>query len=390
MSLDWIDAELRKLSESHLLRSRVSRAGKLGPQIVIDGKRYIGFASNDYLGIASDSALQEIVERTVRSSGWGSGASPLIIGRSALHAELERRLATFFGKEAALLFPTGFAANTGTIPAMVSKHDVIFSDAKNHASIIDGCRLSGARIEVYPHRDVVALQRLIAENDRDGRQLIVTDSVFSMDGDKAPIAEIASVARAHNAMLMVDEAHAVGVIGPDGRGVSAEANVMESVDVLVGTLSKSFGSHGGFVVGSRKLIDFLTNRARSYVFSTAGPVAAAAVALAALTIMRDQPERRNRLISISGQLRTRLADQGWNIGSSESHIIPIVVGECAETITLSAHLKDRGYWVPCIRPPSVPSGESLLRVSLSSAHTDEMVDGLVEAIADFAGFQPVH
>ena len=364
MSLDWIDAELRKLSESHLLRSRVSRAGKLGPQIVIDGKRYIGFASNDYLGIASDSALQEIVERTVRSSGWGSGASPLIIGRSALHAELERRLATFFGKEAALLFPTGFAANTGTIPAMVSKHDVIFSDAKNHASIIDGCRLSGARIEVYPHRDVVALQRLIAE--------------------------IASVARAHNAMLMVDEAHAVGVIGPDGRGVSAEANVMESVDVLVGTLSKSFGSHGGFVVGSRKLIDFLTNRARSYVFSTAGPVAAAAVALAALTIMRDQPERRNRLISISGQLRTRLADQGWNIGSSESHIIPIVVGECAETITLSAHLKDRGYWVPCIRPPSVPSGESLLRVSLSSAHTDEMVDGLVEAIADFAGFQPVH
>ena len=378
MSLEWIDDELRELERVDLLRRRVCRSGKLGAKLVIDGQRYLNFGSNDYLGIAADPALQDVVEKTVSRGGWGSGASPLIVGRSALHAELERRLAAFMDCEAALLFPTGFAANTGTIPALVGKQDVIFSDAKNHASIIDGCRLSGAQVVVFPHADVERL-RMMIEQARDARRkLIVTDGLFSMDGDLARLPELGELAKRHGAMLMVDEAHALGVRGPAGKGVAAEFNVQ--VDVRVGTLSKALGSHGGFVAGSKSLIEYLSNRARSYVYSTAGPVAAAAVALAALNILRDEPERRERLAGASQHVRQSLAAQGWNIGATQSHIVPIIVGDPARAVELSAQLKAQKLWVPCIRPPSVPEGESLLRISLSSAHSEAMVDVLLDAL----------
>lgn len=380
MSLDWIDREIEKLADAKLLRQPVSRSGKLGARIVVDGARYINFASNDYLGIASDPKLEQIVAKTVLRGGWGSGASPLIVGRSAMHAELERRLATFLDREAALLFPTGFAANVGTIPALVGKQDIIFSDAKNHASIIDGCRLSGATIVVYPHGDAEALSKLIAEQPRSGKALIVTDSLFSMDGDVAPLEQLSAIADRFDAMLLVDEAHAIGVMGPNGRGAVAAAEVNSSVDVIVGTLSKSFGSHGGFVAGSKRLIDFLTNRARSYVFSTASPVAAAAIGLAALGIMRDEPERRERLLESADRLRNQLRERGWNVGASAYHIVPIIVGEAEMAIELSARLRNCGYWVPCIRPPTVPQGESCLRISLSSFHSAAMIDGLLQSL----------
>lgn len=383
MSLDWIDAELDKLVASKLLRTRVSRSGKLGTKIVVDGNRYVSFASNDYLGIASDPKLNEIVAKAVFHGGWGSGASPLIIGRSAMHAELERRLATFVGHQSALLFPSGFAANTGVIPALVGRGDTIFSDAKNHASIIDGCRLSHAKTVVYPHCDVSALERLIEQDAETGKKLIVTDSLFSIDGDVAPLSELVRVAEQHAAMMMVDEAHALGVVGPDGGGLAAECGLVDSIDVLVGTLSKSFGSHGGFVTGLQKLVDFLANRARSYVFSTAAPAASTAVALGALSIMRDEPNRRERLLRISAQFREQLTARGWNLGSRGYHIFPLVVGDAAKAIALSDFLRKRGFWVPCIRPPTVPPGESCLRVSLSSAHSDPMVSNLLNALDEY-------
>jgi len=381
MSLDWIDQELQKLIDADLLRQRVSRSGKLGPKVVIDGKRYISFASNDYLGIAADRSLDEIIAKTVLRGGWGSGASPLIVGRSAMHAELERRLATFIGSETSLLFPSGFAANAGTIPTLVSKDDVVFSDAKNHASIIDGCRLSGAKIVVYPHLDTNALDKLMQLHAPvANKRLIVTDSMFSMDGDTAPISRLAEIAQEHDAMLMVDEAHALGVVGPHGRGVAADLDLVDSIDVIVGTLSKSFGSHGGFVAGSKKLIDYLANRARSYVFSTASPVTASAVALAALGIIRDEPIRREHLLRTADNLRNELQSRGWDTGQSQYQIIPIVLGEARRAIELSSQLREKGFWVPCIRPPTVPPGESCLRISLCSGHTKEMVGSLIEAL----------
>ena len=382
MSLEWIDAELDRLAEAQLLRQRVSRSGKLGARVVIDGKQYLGFASNDYLGIAADPRLEETVAKTISLGGWGSGASPLIVGRSAMHAELERRLATLVNREAAILFPTGFAANAGTIPALVGKGDVVFSDAKNHASIIDGCRLSGAQKVIYPHANVQQLEDLLTQYASAGRKLIVTDALFSMDGDVAPLADLAELARRHHAMLMVDEAHALGVVGPEGRGAAAEAGVGDDVDVIVGTLSKSLGSHGGFVAGSPKLVDYLANRARSYVFSTASPVAAAAAGLAALGILRDEPDRRQRLLASADRLRLQLSEQGFVVGKSSHQIVPVVLGEASVTVEFAAQLKARGFWVPCIRPPTVPKGESCLRISLSSVHSDAQIDALIEALVE--------
>ena len=383
MPLDWIDDELARLASAHLLRQRVCRSGKIDSTLVIDGQRYVSFASNDYLGIAQSAEVAEAVQNSVARNGWGSASSALIVGRSAMHAELERRLATFVEKEAALLFPTGFAANVGTIPALVGRGDLILSDAKNHASIIDGCRLSRAEIVIFPHRDTSAVRASLAAAPNTARKLIVTDSVFSMDGDVAPLGELAAISAEFNAILMVDEAHGLGVIGPRGRGVAAEQNVAESVDVLVGTLSKSFGSHGGFVAGSRQLVDYLANRARSYVFSTAAPVAASAAALAALGIIRDQPERREQLLAMSEHLRNRLTAQGWALGGGHTHIIPIILGSEPAALELTEFLRDRGFWVPCIRPPTVPPGESCLRISLASTHSQAMVDGLLEALDEF-------
>ena len=374
MSFDWIDHELAGIAAADLLREANSRDGKVGAEITIDGEQFVSFAANDYLGLAADARVIDAARQAIQAGGWGSGSSPLIVGRSTIHAELERQLAAFVQREAALLFPTGFAANAGTIPALVGKGDTVFSDAKNHASIIDGCRLAGARIAIYPHADLAALERLLEEATT-GRKLIVTDGLFSMDGDTAPTKELARLAEKFGTMLMVDEAHALGVVGPEGRGVCSEHEVASSL--LVGTLSKSFGSHGGFVAGSRTTIEYLRNRARSYVFSTAAPVAAAAAALSALAIMREEPQRRTGLLTMAQELRRQLAERGWRLGPSEHHIIQLLLGEPAKAIVMSRRLRDAGFWVPCIRPPTVPPGESCLRISLASDHTSEMLWRLI-------------
>jgi 8-amino-7-oxononanoate synthase len=378
--LRWIDSELAGVERAGLRRRLTARSGpQRAAGIEVDGRRLVNFGSNDYLGFAS-RALVDAVRRALPEVGWGSGASPLVTGRGQVHAALERQLAQFEGTEAALLFPSGFAANLGTVAALVGRGDVVFSDAKNHASLIDGCRLSGAHIQIYPHGDVSALAALLSAATGFGRRLIVTDSVFSMDGDLAPLAPLAELAERVDAMLMVDEAHATGVFGEHGRGACEALGVEAGVHVRVGTLSKALGSVGGFVVGRQLLIDWLVQRARPYIYSTAPPEAMAAAALEALRLVAAEAARRTALLERAARLRETLRQRGWSTGPSASQIIPLLIGDPQRTMRLADALRADGFWVPGIRPPTVPEGQSRLRISVCYDHTPEMIEALVQAL----------
>ena len=379
--LSWLNDALADLDRRDLRRTLLARESpQRGDKIIIQGRELANFGSNDYLGLAADERLRAAVRQGTDDRGWGSGASPLVTGRGTLHAELEAELAKFEGTQAALLFSTGYAANVGAIAALMGPDDIIFSDAKNHASIVDGCRLSGAQIQVYTHCDLDDLRRLLAVSRPIRRKLIVTDSLFSMDGDLAPLPQLTELARQQSAMLMVDEAHATGVFGKRGRGVCEHLGVEEGVHIRVGTLSKGLGSIGGFVAGSRVLIDWLANRARPYVFSTAMPEAMAAAGLAALEIVRDEPQRRRELLSRADLLRSRFTSAGLNVGRSQSQIVPVILGSPAKAMAAAGQLRQAGFFVPGIRPPSVPEGESLLRISLSWLHTPGQLAELAEAL----------
>jgi 8-amino-7-oxononanoate synthase len=317
----------------------------------------------------------------MEQEGFGSGASPLITGRSTSHERLELALARFEGTEAALLFPSGFAANCGAVAGLVGPGDVVFSDAKNHASLWDGCRLSRADVRTYPHGDATALEKLLAGAAKYRRRLVVTDSLFSMDGDLAPLAELTDITRRHDSMLLIDEAHATGVFGREGRGAAEHLGVEGEHLIRVGTLSKALGCSGGFVVGSRALIDWLVNKSRPYIYSTAAPPSIAAAALAALQIVVSEPHRRSELLARAADLRCKLIEQGWSIGPSRSQIIPIVVGTTERAVALAAKLRAHGFFVPAIRPPTVPEGEACLRISLSWLHGRAEIEGLVTALA---------
>ena len=383
--LAWVDEELAALEEAGLRRRLAVRNGPQSASVVVDGKHLVNFGSNDYLGLAGDARLAAAAAAAVEREGWGSGASPLVSGRGAIHAELERKLAEFEGTEAALVFPSGFAANAGIIPALVDEPDALFADAKNHASLIDGCRLSRSRRFIYPHGDCDALEQMLRGAGGFRRRLIVTDTLFSMDGDLAPVVRLAELAERHDAMLLVDEAHATGVFGETGRGVVEHLDQREKKRpdpflVRVGTLSKALASGGGFVCGRQSLIDWLANRARTYVFSTAQPGATSAAAIAALDVVREEPERRRQLLATASAFRGRLREQGWNTGQSASQIIPLYVGDAERATQLAGRLREAGFFVPGIRPPTVPEGESLLRLSLCTHHTPEMLDDLATAL----------
>jgi 8-amino-7-oxononanoate synthase len=388
--LNWIDDELGRLDRAGLRRRLAERHGAQTARVELHGRDLINFGSNDYLGLAADERLATAAQAAIAREGWGSGASPLVSGRGSSHADLERRLAEFEGTEAALVFPSGFAANAGAIPALVDEGDAVFGDAKNHASLIDGCRLSKAARFVYPHGNCDALEAMLRDGRSFRRRLIVTDSLFSMDGDLAPLVRLAELAERYEAMLMIDEAHATGVFGEHGRGVvehlatgqkrTDPGDLHDRVHVRIGTLSKALGTGGGFVCGRQSLIEWLANRARTYVFSTAQPGATSAAAIAALDIVAREPHRRTQLLARAAELRTRLADQGWNTGRSESQIIPLMIGDPVQTMRLAERLLAAGFFVPGIRPPSVSEGESLLRLSLCWHHTPEMVDGLVREL----------
>jgi len=389
--LDWLDDALADLNQRGLRRTLTARSGpQRGNLFTIDGQSLVNFGSNDYLGLAADPRIAAAVREAIDKYGWGSGASPLVTGRTDLHAQLEQKLAEFEVTEAALLFPSGYAANVGTITALVGKGDAIYSDELNHASIIDGCRLSGAAVHVYPNEfsaptrkdDLHHLAKLLNDGRQYRRRLIVTDAIFSMHGTYAPLMGLAKLADEFDTILMVDEAHATGVLGERGGGLCEAAAGGNRGNVRVGTLSKALGSHGGFVAGSKRLIDWLANRARPYVFSTAAPPAAAAAAIAALQIVRNEPERRKRLDELSVELRRRLVIQGTIKPTSLTQIVPVILGEANRTMAAAAQLRSRGFFVPGIRPPSVPEGQSMLRISLTSLHTEQQLDDLVAALAE--------
>lgn len=385
--LDWLPEALERLEQRGVRRRLVDRQSPQGGEIVVDGQRLVNFSSNDYLGLASDPRVVEAARRSATVDGWGGGASPLVTGHSQQHRELERDLARLEHQEAALVFPSGFAANAGTIPALVGEGDVVFSDANNHASLIDGCRLSKATRVVYPHADTHALRAELEQGGDFRRRLIVTDSLFSMDGDFAPLVELGRLAEEYDAMLLVDEAHATGVWGAEGRGLvehlAADAPELErQVTIRVGTLSKALGSCGGFVCGSQLLIDWLANTARSYVFSTAFPASMAAAAREALRIVETEPHRREQLLTRGSTLRERLAERGWDLAGSTSQIIPLVIGPADRTMAAADRLRQAGLHVPGIRPPTVAEGTARLRVSLSYAHDEACIEQLVDALGD--------
>ncbi len=380
--LAWLDDELISLDEQYLRRQLITHAGPQAVAIDVEQRTLINFGANDYLGLAADPRLASAAAKAATNEGFGAGASPLVTGHSTAHAELERRLADFEGTETALLFTSGFAANLGTVATLVDRGDAIYADAKNHASLIDGCRLSRADVHVYRHLEVHHLAELLADSSRYRRRLIVSDSLFSMDGDLAPLLQLAELAEKHAAMLMIDEAHATGVFGERGRGVAEHLGVESGVHIRMGTLSKALGCAGGFVAGRKNLIDWLLNRARSYVFSTAFPPSIAAAAVEALNIVRDEPQRRRELLDRAIALRESLSAQGWNLGQCSSQIIPLYIGEPDRTMNLAHALREKGMFVPGIRPPSVPPGESLLRISICWAHTPAMLETLLAALAD--------
>ncbi|MHC4562449.1 MAG: aminotransferase class I/II-fold pyridoxal phosphate-dependent enzyme [Planctomycetota bacterium] len=367
----WADMHqaLSDLAAADLLRDPSVVASAPGPTVTIDGRAVVCLASNDYLSLAADEALKAAAATAIERWGVGAGASRLVSGTSTLHRELEERLASFEEAEAAVVTSTGWMANHVAVHAFAGKGDLILCDKLDHASILDAARSSGATFRTYHHGDVGRLEALLKRHRGDhGRCLIVTDSLFSMDGDLAPLAKLAELKDRHDAALMVDEAHATGVLGEHGRGAAELLGVEDAVNATVGTLSKALGALGGFVVGPKVLIDLIRNTGRAYIYTTALPAAICAAALAALDIVANEPQRRRQLLAMAGDLRGRLQQGGLDTGGSASQIIPVVVGSAADALAVSGRLLEAGFFTPAIRPPTVAPGASRLRLSLCARH----------------------
>lgn len=380
----WMSDELADLRRHGLYRSRHRVQSAPGIRLQIGGREFLSFAANDYLNLAADRRLAEAAARAARRFGTGAGASPLVCGYLPPHRTLERALAGWEQTESAVVFSSGFAANLAVLSALANQDDVLCSDQLNHASLIDGCRLSRAEVRVYRHCDANHLDELLARGG-DRRRFIVSDTVFSMDGDVAPLADLADVARRRDCILIVDEAHATGVLGDHGRGLTESLPPERTLSgglIKVGTLSKALGAQGGFVCGERVLSRFLVNRARSYIFSTALAPPAAAAARRAIGIARAEPQRRRGLLDLANRLRQRLREQGFDTANSCCQIVPVIVGKASAATALSQSLQERGLLVPAIRPPSVPAETSRLRISLTAGHTVEDVERLVTALSD--------
>jgi glycine C-acetyltransferase/8-amino-7-oxononanoate synthase len=358
---------LRELHSRGLHRRLRLVDGPQGPQVLLGGQPVLLLCSNNYLGFADHRLVREAAAEAAMRWGAGAGASRLISGNMEPHRSLESSLAEFKGYESALLFGSGYLANTGVIAALAGEGEVVFSDQLNHASIVDGCQLSRAETFVYRHGDLEHLAWGLQEAGGRG-SLIVSDGVFSMDGDVAPLAELLELARRHGCRLMVDEAHATGAIGPGGRGSVAAASLSGEVDVVVGTLGKALGSYGAYVCGGGGTIDFLVNTARPFIFSTAPAPPAVAAAAAALGLLRSQPERVERLQANGAVLRTALAAEGLRAGRSRTQIVPVEVGEAGRTMELCERLLERGVFAQGIRPPTVPAGSSRLRFTVMATH----------------------
>jgi glycine C-acetyltransferase/8-amino-7-oxononanoate synthase len=358
---------LAELRDRGLRRRLRLIGGPQGPRVTLDGRPVLLLCSNNYLGLADHPRVRGAAAEAAMRWGTGAGASRLISGNMLPHRQLEERLAGFKGYESALLFGSGYLANMGTIAALADRGETIFSDELNHASIVDGCRLSRAETFVYRHGDLEHLAWGLREA-KGHAALIVTDGVFSMDGDLAPLEELAPLARDHGCRLMVDEAHATGAVGPGGRGSVAAAGLSGEVDLVVGTLGKALGSYGAYVCASRELTDYLLNTARSFIFSTAPPPPSVAASLAALELLESHPHRVERLAGNAATLRTALAAEGLAVGDSSTQIVPVEVGDAARTMDLCERVLERGVFAQGIRPPTVPEGRSRLRFTVMATH----------------------
>ena len=379
--LGFIPEELRALEQEALLREVRALGSPQEPTVTLDGQELILLASNNYLGLATDPRVVAAAAEAARRWGAGSGSARLISGGTTLHDELESRLAGLKRADAALLFSSGYLANLGSISALVGRGDAIFSDELNHASIIDGARLSQANVHVYRHADVEHLAALLKEHRGFARRLVVTDTVFSMDGDLAPLPAIVEICEREEAILMVDEAHATGVVGPGGGGAVAYFGLEGRVAVVMGTLSKALGSAGGYIAGSHDLIAFLRNRARAFVFDTAPPPPAVAAAIAAIDVLEREPDRPERARALAHRLATGLRDAGFDVPEPAAAIVPVLAGTPENALALSRALREAGVLVPAIRPPSVAPGTARLRATVMATHTDEQIDAAVRAFA---------
>lgn len=381
MSQDWIKQKLRAIEEQGRLRTLRSLSSPQGPVITLDHKEVINFSSNDYLSLAADPRVIRAAMAAAERFGAGAGSSRLIAGNLALFGRLEEKLAELKGTESSLLFTTGYHANLGLIASLVGPGDAVFSDRLNHASIIDGCRLSRAQIVIYEHADPADLDRKLGEAGDAQKKLVVTESLFSMEGDLAPLPELIRVARKRGAMIVIDDAHATGVLGQSGGGGLEHFGIRaDRVTAVMGTLGKALGSSGAFVAGRRVLIDYLINQARAFIFTTAPAPAVAGAALEAIRIMKEEPERKERVLKHADRVRATLVAKGHRLENVIGPILPVIIGESKATMQICDRLLERGLFVQGIRPPTVPEGSARLRISLCAGHTEEQLEKLIGAL----------
>lgn len=373
--LDWVQEEIDSLKTAGLYNRIRTLGSAQGAWLLVDGKKVLNFCSNNYLGLANHPKVVEAARETMLKYGVGPGAVRSIAGTMDLHLELERRLAHFKGVEAVITFQSGFSANTAAIPALVGKEDLIFSDELNHASIIDGCRLSGCRIEKYAHADAADLDRVIRKNAGNYRRgLVITDGVFSMDGDLAPLDKIYEVTDQHDVMLMVDDAHGEGVVGRGGRGIVDHFGLHGRVDIEVGTLSKAFGVVGGLVAGNARIIEWLRQRARPFLFSSATPPADVAACIAAVDLLEGSTELVDRLWENANYFKAQMRQMGFNTGHSVTPITPVMLGEAPLAQQFSRELFEEGVFAMALGFPTVPQGKARIRVMISAAHSRQDLD----------------
>jgi 8-amino-7-oxononanoate synthase len=379
---EMLAQELQNLAARDL-RRRLTEVEEVlpGGKVRLGGQVLLNLSSNDYLGLSQDPRLIEASQKAAARWGVGAGASRLVAGHLALHHEVEAKLAAFKGTEAAVIFSTGYMANLGTISALVGAGDTVFCDKLNHASIYDGIKLSGATLARFPHRDMNRLESLLQKADN-GRRLIITDSVFSVDGDLAPLQDMVELKDLYNAVLMVDEAHATGVLGPKGAGLADALGLTQRIEVHMGTFSKALGSLGGYVAGDQRLIDYLHNRARSFIYSTAMPPQVLGAIGAAIDVVSQEPERRRYLLAEAESFRETLTQDGFDLLGSETQIVPVLVGENARTLDFAGRLRERGLLAVAFRPPTVTPGRARVRFSLSAAHAREDLAAARQAITE--------
>ena len=377
-----LTSEILSLKQSDLYRRLRDVETPPDPIVRVDGRDVLLFCSNNYLGLANDARVKRAAIACLETYGVSSAASRLISGNTTQHRKLEADLARALHTEAALVYPTGYAANLGVIPTLVGPKDIIFSDSLNHRSLIDACRLSRAAVVLYDHADADDLANKMREHKAGRRRLIMTDGVFSMDGDLAPLDRLAELSREHNAILMVDDAHATGIFGATGAGTTEHFGVRDEVDVIVTSASKGLGTFGGVVAGKQELIDLLINRSPAFIFTSAIPPDICAATSEALAVLDAEPERRATLLAHATVVRDSLSELGYDTCGSQSHIIPILTGDPAETLAAADFLIDQGVFVLGIRPPTVPDGRSRLRISLMSTHTDGHIESLLAALSE--------